>query len=203
MKIQNVLFAAVLGILLAAVAITSVEAMDTDVYLHTQSTATVGEPNVLIILDNSGSMNECPDGSSSCSHPITYDSTIDYCSSNLDTLTGVTNATLGEPANCSSYANRIYYIADGKGAPALTSNQWFTPSKNNCFKSATSLTSPGYYTGDYIAYWTGTKWTMLLDGGGVVDSKITSVDCRQNVAEDLRNGCLGGVSSPVCRLQPG
>jgi len=192
MKVQNILFAAVFGISLAALESASVEAMDTDVYLHTQSTATVGEPNVLIILDNSGSMNECPDGSSSCSHPITYDSTIDYCSSNLDALTGVTDATLGEPANCSSYANRIYYIADGKGAPALTSNQWFTPSKNNCFKSNSSLTSPGYYTGDYIAYWTGAKWTMLLDGGGVADSSITSVDCSNDNYNKKKNPAADG-----------
>lgn len=192
MKIQNILFAVVLGVLLAAVTITPVEAMDTDVYLHTQSTATTGEPNVLIVLDNSGSMNECPDGSNSCSLPIAYDSTIDYCDSTaVDNV--VSGAGAAVPANCSSYANRIYYIANGQGAPTLTSSQWFTPSKNNCFKSSSSLTSPGYYTGDYIAYWNGAKWSMLLDGGGVVDSNITYVDCANDRKTNKNSTADGAV----------
>lgn len=179
MKIQNILFGVALGVLLAGIA--PVEAMDTDVYLHTQSTATAGAPNVLIVLDNSGSMNECPDGSSSCSKAVTYDPTIDYCdSSTLDSATGVSGAGAAIPANCSSYANRIYYVADGKSAPDFTSSQWFTSSKNDCFDSSSSLSKPGYYTGAYIAYWDGARWKMLLDGGGVVDGNITYVDCSND-----------------------
>ncbi len=177
MKIQNILFAVAIGIALAAMEITSVEAMDTDVYLHTQSTATSGAPNVLFLLDNSGSMTECPDGSSSCPQQPGYNSAIDYCSSSLDSVTGVTGATAAEPANCSTYANRVYFIKDGKGVPQLTSNQWFDSSKNKCFASVSSLQSPGYYTGDTPAYWNGTKWQMLLDGGGVVNSSIIYTDC--------------------------
>jgi len=195
MKLQNILPAIALGILLAAVGIIPVEAMDTDVYLHTQSTATSGDPNVLIILDNSGSMNECPDGSTNCSRPISYDHTIDYCNSaTLDSATGVTGAGAAVPANCSSYANRIYYIANGQGTPALTSSQWFTPSKNNCFKSSSSLNSPGYYTGDYIAYWNGAKWAMLLDGGGIADSGITYVDCANDNYNRRRNSTADGAA---------
>lgn len=189
MKIQNILLTITVGISLAFVVCTSAEAMDTDVYLHTQSTATVGAPNVLLILDNSGSMTECPDGSNNCSQPLAYNSSIDYCNSaTLDSASGVTGASGAIPANCSSYANRIYYIADGKGAPALTSTQWFAASKNNCFASKSSLSSPGFYTGDQIAYWTGAKWAMLLDGGGILDSKITYVDCFHDNSKTTRRG---------------
>ncbi len=193
MKIQNILFTIAIGISLAALESTSVEAMDTDVYLQTQSTATVGAPNVLLILDNSGSMTECPDGSNSCSQPISYNSSIDYCNSaTLDSKTGVTGAGAAIPANCSSYANRIYYVADGNGTPDFTSSQWFTPSKNNCFASTSSLTSPGFFTGSNIAYWNGTKWKMLLDGGGIVDGNITYVDC-QNDNKQSNNSKADGI----------
>jgi type IV pilus assembly protein PilY1 len=182
MKIKTALFALAIGIALLALESSPVGAMDTDVYLHTQSTATVGAPNVLLILDNSGSMSGCPDGTGACATQVSYDSTKDYCNSTaVEAIVAGAGAAI--PASCSTYANRIYYIADGLGAPDLTSSQWFTPSKNKCLRSSSALTSataPGFYTGDNIAYWNGTKWSRLLDGGGIADSGITYVDCKND-----------------------
>jgi len=193
MKTKTVLFALAIAIALLALESSPVRAMDTDVYLHTQSTATVGAPNVLLLLDNSGSMSDCPDGTNNCSNPVSYNSAINYCSSTaVEAIAAGAGAAI--PASCSSYANRIYYIADGNGAPDLTSSQWFTPSKNKCLASASAFTTAGFYTGDNVAYWNGTKWSRLLDGGGIADSGITYVDC-QNDNKKSGNNKADGLAS--------
>src|SRR3990167_321940 len=70
-----------------------VNAKDTDVYLMSPTVARDDSPNVMIIFDNSGSM-----GTTISTTRPAYDPAIDYCTGDLDTLTGVIGANAGKPS---------------------------------------------------------------------------------------------------------
>src|SRR3990172_8117516 len=144
-KHLNRLFCALsISALVALLGIHPVSAKDTDIYLLAPTVATDDAPNVMIILDNSGSM----DTVISSSRPA-YDLSIDYCTGDLDTLTGVAGANAGKPSICSSISGRIYWSFT-TNPPSMSSSQWFTDTKNECLASldpSSGLATTGKFAG--------------------------------------------------------
>lgn len=167
-------------VLCGLVAVGQAYALDTDIYLKSQSLSRNDAPRVLIIFDNSGSM----------ATPVTetrvpYDPNVDYCSADLDTLYGIAGANAGKPGGCASRAGRIYWsFSNPRQPPAPSSSDWFDTSKNRCLSS--TLATTGTYSGTKIAKWrsgsSGGGWRSL---SGASNTSITYVDCE---ADGATNG---------------
>lgn len=173
MKTRQISIVTMIGALAVAVSSVSTHAIDTDVYLKSQSLAAREDsPNVMIILDNSGSMNTVV-----TSHPP-YDPLINYCTADLNaTYPAMTNPNAGKPSNCAAIGGRIFWSFSGT-APTTSSNDWFDASKNNCFDSTSALSSSGRYSSSKIARWiSGSNWNSL---SGQTNSNITYVDCQRD-----------------------
>lgn len=177
---NRLLLAIVSSAVLTLQGITDAGAKDTDLYLMAPSVVRDDAPNVLIILDNSGSM----------STPITsrpaYEPGTDYCSSSLDALTGIAGAAAGRPSNCASITNQIFWSFNST-PPSTTSSNWFASSKNKCLNSAAALASSGFYGSTKIARWygsgsTGNRGWKTLNGKS--DGTITYVDCLADGTTD-------------------
>jgi type IV pilus assembly protein PilY1 len=160
-------------------------AKDTDVYLMSPTVARDDSPNVMIVFDNSGSMNT---NIGSTRPP--YDSSINYCTDDLDTTTGITGANGGKPGNCASISGRVFWtMGNNPTPPSTTSNRWFATSKNNCLDSTSALASSGFYGTTKIARWSDSgdrNWRTL---SGYVNSDIIYVDC---LADGTANGQAAG-----------
>jgi type IV pilus assembly protein PilY1 len=179
MKIFNRSPYSMLAVLAAMAAVAPAYALDTDVYLKSQIAAKSGQhsqPNVMIILDNSGSMNSTVPAT----RPA-YDPTIDYCADDLDAAIGSgTNA--GKPSGCASISGRLYFSISGT-PPSYSSDAWFASGKNKCFDSTSAFTDTGRYGSTKIAMWLNNRnWRSL---NGKVDSDMTYVDCE---ADATANG---------------
>ncbi|MEX2164109.1 MAG: hypothetical protein WD823_07690 [Sulfuricaulis sp.] len=183
-SIKRIFRALLAGALVALSGVQPVNAKDTDIYLLAPTTSTDDKPNIMIILDNSGSMNT----TISSTRPP-YDPAIDYCTGDLDTLTGVAGANGGKPSNCSSIGGRIYWSFNAS-PPSMSSSQWFTDTKNECLASldpASGLAASGRFAGTKIARWHGLgstanrNWKTL---SGKTDSNITFVDCQADGTTD-------------------
>lgn len=151
-------------------------AMDTDIYLKAQAVSRDDSPNVLIILDNSGSMSEDVGDTR-----VAYDPTIDYCTSDLDALTGISGANAAKPASCGTIGGRIYYAYDAE-PPAIGANQWFSSSKNYCLDSINNTESGLPVKGRYglqntkiARFLAGTGWIAF---GSASNTNFTYVDCE-------------------------
>jgi type IV pilus assembly protein PilY1 len=132
-------------------------AIDTDLYLAAQGGASRDDqPNVLIILDNSGSM------ATMIHSRKPYDHLIDY------------SAESGSPGFPSG---RIYWSTNGT-APSSGSNRWFTVANNHCHSSLDALDEVGFFGGaKVVAYKTttpGKGWTTLSSG----NNRLT--DCESD-----------------------
>lgn len=155
------------------------QALDTDVYLKAQAVGTSSSPNVMIILDTSGSMNDVVQSGE-------YDPLLDYCGADLDAVTGYAGANAAKPSDCASTSGRIYWSFDGN-PPSMTSDQWFSASKNKCIDSLSSLDNnnsndPGFYGSTKAARWiNGSNWSSL---SGQTDATITYVDCQADGNRD-------------------
>ena len=186
MKTRNLLLSTLTALVVGMSGISQTAAKDTDIYLMAPQVTRDDAPNVLIILDNSGSM----DTVISSTRP-TYDSSIDYCTGDLDTLTGVSGANAGKPSSCSSISGRIYW-SFSSSPPSMSSSQWFTSTKNYCLNSTSALNSSGFYGSTKIARWHGSGttsnrgWKTLSNK---TDSSITYVDC---LADGSTNGQATG-----------
>src|SRR3972149_8197388 len=117
MKTRNLLLSTLTALVVGMSGISQTAAKDTDIYLMAPQVTRDDAPNVLIILDNSGSM----DTVISSTRP-TYDSSIDYCTGDLDTLTGVSGANAGKPSSCSTISGRIYWSFGATPTPPGTSS---------------------------------------------------------------------------------
>jgi type IV pilus assembly protein PilY1 len=173
------------AVLVALLGIAPVHAKDTDVYLMSPSVSRDDSPNVMIIFDNSGSMSTII-----ASTRPAYDPAIDYCTGDLDTLTGISGANGGIPSNCSSISGRIYWdFSSTPTPPGTSSSRWFASSKNKCLNSITPLSNSGTYSGTKIARWhdSGSRnWRTL---SGFDNSEMTYVDCQ---ADGTTNGQAAG-----------
>lgn len=178
MKTRNLLLSSLTAMIVGLSGIAQTVAKDTDIYLMAPQVTRDDSPNVLIILDNSGSM----DTVISSTRPA-YDSSIDYCSASLDALTGVSGAAAGRPSNCSSISGRIYWSFNST-PPSNSSSNWFDASKNYCLDSTSSFNSSGFYgSTTKVARWYGggnnnqKGWKTLNNKD---DSTITYVDCMRD-----------------------
>jgi type IV pilus assembly protein PilY1 len=146
---------------------------DTDLYLTAQGITRDDAPNVLIILDNSGSMDTLIPTSLG-----PYDPSIDY------------SAESGSP-NIS--AGRIYWSTTG-APPNAGTNQWFSTSNNNCEASKPHLNAGGngvYGSDKIIAFKTLAGWDKLASG------KDRLVDCKSDKGATDPNGYAKKPVTPV------
>ena len=122
------------GLMLALVAAVPAIAEDIEIYTRANLGAATVQPNVMFLMDNSGSMrNELP-------VTVPYDHTVTY-------------ATSG------GYDNTMYYYADGDAIPDSGSRSYFDKASNKCDNSLNeydtgvptgnpgSLVNNGYYIG--------------------------------------------------------
>lgn len=179
------------GAAFAMLGVTDVRAKDTDIYLKAPAIERDDSPNVLIIFDNSISMD-----TDVTSRPA-YVSTIDYCSGDLDTLTGISGANAGKPSGCSSIANRVYW-SFGSSPPSMTSSRWAAASKNRCSSSATPFTDAGSYSGTKIVGYrpsgSNKGWRSLNNR---VNSELDYIDCQaDNGATDTYGYVKDNSKSP-------
>jgi len=181
MKTRNLLLSTLTALVVGMSGISQTAAKDTDIYLMAPQVTRDDAPNVLIILDNSGSM----DTVISSTRP-TYDPAVNYCSSSAVNAI-VSGASSGIPGNCSSISGRIYWSFNSS-PPSMSSSDWFTSSKNYCLNSSSALSSSGFYGSTKIARWHGSGnnsnrgWKTLNNKD---DSSITDVDC---LADGNTNG---------------
>lgn len=119
-----------LAIFLAAGNSGNLLADDTDIYLLPPEVQRDDAPNIVVLFDNSGSME-----SNTVSARIPYDATKTYAGSYT--------------------TDRIYWSTTSTGIPTATSNQWISPSKMMCSAAAFNLSrsagAPGLYSSDRLA----------------------------------------------------
>ncbi len=122
----------------------AVQADDTEIFLsqYLLGANASSKPKVLIIFDNSGSMDTIVLG-----EPAPYDPTVTY------------------PDFGDIQAGRIYW-SDNSGPPEDDSDQWFTATRNRCAESFTPLENIGYYQDNVMRWKTDknpskSKWDKL------------------------------------------
>ncbi len=125
-----------LGIVLGAVAAAPILADDTEIFVGLAGNQTSAKPNVLFILDTSGSM------STQVTLTESYDPNVTYAGS------------------CD--ASRIYWDDEGD-TPECDDDEWFYTSQSRCAAAVSALNAtPGYYT-DRVALWDEDEWDELDD----------------------------------------
>lgn len=139
-------------------------AQDIDLYLTAPSIPRDDSPNVMLIIDNSGSMSTTVDTRD------VYDPTIDY--SLVPNSPGVPDG-------------RIYWSTSG-APPDTNSKKWFSATKNNCRAASASLDTNGTYSSDpiagYVASGNNKGWTSLFTTKNTTstDALVTYVECQKD-----------------------
>ncbi len=133
----------------------SVRADDTEVYVTPVGGGV--QPNILFIVDTSGSMNELQDV------PAPYDPGTTYGGS------------------CS--ASRVYWSTNGS-PPSCDSDNWFPVAANQCQASLASLQSTGFYSGVQAQQWRyvllNTQWNDL---SGNAQGSSNYVECAADAGK--------------------
>ncbi len=134
---------------------------DTELYVSDVSITNNGRPKVLIIFDNSGSMDTDVPGTRPAYSP------------------GTTYTTQGSVSS-----SRLYWSTTGK-PPSTGTDQWIQIDSNRCASSTSSLDAQGMYT-DRMRVWRSRKgnlsWRQLAGSSGTQDSDY--VDCRTDVTDE-------------------
>ncbi len=144
---------------------------DTEVYRSTYSLGSgTGRPKVLIIFDNSGSMDEVAE------QKPAYDPSITY------------------PAVGSIVSGRLYWTSSSGGNPPSTgTGQWINNYRNRCASSYTPLSTAGFFQ-SRLAMWrssTVTSWSNLA----TTTTDPLHVDCDTDVnSSNTGNG--SGTGNP-------
>jgi type IV pilus assembly protein PilY1 len=158
MNTKKIFLTILLAIVLPASSLVQVRADDTDIYLKPPSVTRDDAPNILIILDNSGSME-----TNTVNVTTPYDPTTTYTSVGFDTT-------------------KVYWSASGTAPTSSTTTDVFSASNNTCASSAANLGSAagatGYYT-DTLVMWHASanpkNWgTMLASTDDLVACKADS-----------------------------
>lgn len=156
----------IVAFVVALSGITAAVARDTDVYLMAPTSASDDAPNVLIIFDNSGSMQY-----NSITTREPYIPATNYCS-----LTGA-------PSNVA--CDRIYWSFSGS-PPSTGTDQWFAATKNHCEDSKTVLTDTGFYSGTKIIGFRTDAGKASNNGWRTLNNRVNSdlvyVDCKMDGA---------------------
>ena len=144
---------------------------DTEIYRAAFDTSSgAGRPKVLIIFDNSGSMDTIAEQKPAYDPAITY-----------PTVTGIVSG-------------RLYWATGTSGnPPAANTSQWINDYRNRCASSYTALGMAGYYQ-DKLAMWrTGsvTAWSTLASG----TNDPLHVDCGTDVTNS-NTGNGSGTGNP-------
>lgn len=176
-RIHSLLSASLMISILGLPAIS--QGKDTDVYLKAPGISRDDSPNILIILDNSGSME-----SNSITTVPPYDAATTY--------TG-------------DFDNTYVYWSTTSSTPSSGTSNKFLATKNNCTASLANLGNStgatGFYASDTIVGWiwkktsstptssTQGRWNNL-SGGNNSDgaSKMGAVECGQDVPKDATLG---------------
>ena len=153
MRAFKLLFAPLLALFVAVGAIVMpAHADDTEIYLGANFGVSQVLPNIVFIIDTSGSM-----GSSVYTRPA-YDPS--------NTYTG----------DCPS--GRIYYSTNGSTPSCSWSSNYLNSSLNYCAASQTPLDTQGFYTADTVVYWTANRsqWNSLRRGS--ITGSTNYVECQ-------------------------
>jgi type IV pilus assembly protein PilY1 len=142
------------------------QALDTDVYLNAQGVSRDDSPNVLIILDNSGSMTTVV-----TSRPA-YDPNINY-------------ATQPGAPSTPFDSTRIYWATSSSPPTSTTTNKWFSVSNNKCTASVTVLASggTGIYANDTVVGWANKTSSTYPPGSSTQGSWANLSGGRDSVVE--------------------
>jgi type IV pilus assembly protein PilY1 len=151
MRYLRTLLSSGFGILLGLAAALPVHADDTEIFVGRSDN--YSDPNVLFVIDTSGSMD-------TVTNFLAYDPATTYAGS------------------CA--ASRIYWSDDGSTPDCATSNSWFNVSALVCNAAASALASEGYYRDRYASWHdvSGTsndKWNNLAAA-----VKNEKVECRND-----------------------
>ncbi|MBK7252059.1 MAG: VWA domain-containing protein [Gammaproteobacteria bacterium] len=173
-----------LGALLATSAGLPALADDTEIY-HSQAAMTGAQPNVLFILDTSGSMD-----TTVIPTAPPYDPNTTYAS-----------------AGCSS--DRIYYSVNSDTAPSCGSSNWFPVASNTCNTSQAALATSGAWptfgnprkqAGQYRTVSGKTSWRSIAGGNATpveyVDDEGTHGATTGDSKVYIYNGGTGWDTSP-------
>lgn len=143
----------------AAALLGTARADDSEIYISQTDAA----PNIMLILDTSGSM------SGRVSTQDAYDPAVDY----------VAKAT----GNCAGIASRVYFkTGDNQGRPpACDSGDYVASTNNKCAVSTDPLALAGSYQGDFFTQWHRRSSTSSTRSWRTLDGDYdTAIDCRKD-----------------------
>ncbi|WP_129647257.1 pilus assembly protein [Peristeroidobacter agariperforans] len=158
------------GCVTAAAMTGTARADDSEIYINQSVVA----PNIMLILDTSGSMN------STVSTQQPFDPSRKY----------VTEAT----GACNTIAGRVFYATSGDRSPPTCDSTNYVPTTNQkCQNAETPLTNVGSYQTDRFTQWRGgtnSSWQSISNGSQ------QPIDCRSDSAPYPRAGVTGPAGTP-------
>ncbi len=117
-------------------------------------------PKVLIIFDNSGSMDTLAQRKPTYNPAVTY-----------PTVSGI-------------QSGRLYWASGNSGGPPpVDTNQWFNASINRCASSFDSLNRTGAYGGSRFGMYSNNQWSTL----NTTNSTVVHVDCGDDISDSIDN----------------
>lgn len=141
------------GVLSAAISAAPAAADDTELFIGT-STAVGAQPNILLIVDNSGSMAE------DVQTQGTYDGGLVY------------------PAAGDCRADRVYWVYGDAPPPACNTDRWFDSSALKCGAALQAFLTVGWYT-DYMGQYddeTDERWEAISTSSSTRDNAVECQD---------------------------
>lgn len=148
------------AVLLSALLPSVARADDTEIFRAEYEDANA-RPKVLIVFDNSGSMDSIVANSR-----VRYDPNTTY-----PTMTGIV-------------AGRLYWSSSSNGnPPSADTDQWFDASINRCASSVTPLSTTGIYNGSQFARWVNNSgWLNGLPNSNSTRTASLHVECRADIS---------------------
>jgi type IV pilus assembly protein PilY1 len=141
------------GAMLSLVTNMNAVADDIEIYVGGNLTATAVPPNILFVVDTSGSM------SSLVVTQGNYDPATDYS---------------GLPTSCAEYTNNKIYWSTGSVSTSCTSTSWFDTSYMHCNAGVNSLANTGFFQ-DRMARYSSNSWRTLTTSSTY---KQRNVECE-------------------------
>lgn len=143
------------GLFWAAVSAGPALADDSELFIGT-STAVGAQPNILLIVDNSGSMRD------EVRTQGTYDGSIEY-----------------PPGGSNCSADRVYWVYGDAPPPSCSTDRWFNLSALKCNAALQAFLTVGWYT-DYMGQYddeTDLRWEAISTSA---DARDNAVECQDD-----------------------